>query len=206
MRSLITCVVAALLGALSLTATAQVTTARVSGGQVEGTAANGVESFKGIPFAAPPVGALRWKKPQPVVAWSGVKKANAYAPACMQDPNMLKFIGAPEGASEDCLYLNVWTPAKTASERLPVMVWIYGGGFAAGSTSSATYDGTRLAQKGVVLVSVSYRVGAFGFLAHPDLSRESGKGSGNYGLAGHDRGPRMGQGEHRRVRRRSRAT
>jgi para-nitrobenzyl esterase len=175
-------VATALLCALSVTATAEVTTARVAGGQVEGAAGNGVASFKGIPFAAPPVGELRWKKPQPVVAWSGVKKANAYAPACMQDPNMLKFIGAPEGASEDCLYLNVWTPAKAASERLPVMVWIYGGGFAAGSTSSATYDGTRLAQKGVVLVSVSYRVGPFGFLAHPDLSRESGRGSGNYGL------------------------
>jgi len=173
---------AAFLCALSLAATAQVTTARVSGGQVEGTAANGVASFKGIAFAAAPVGDLRWKKPQPVVAWSGVKKANTYAPACMQDPNMLKFIGAPDGASEDCLYLNVWTPAKAASERLPVMVWIYGGGFAAGAASSATYDGTRLAEKGVVLVSVAYRVGPFGFLAHPDLSRESGKGSGNYGL------------------------
>ena len=173
---------AVFLCALSVAANAEVTTARVSGGQIEGTAASGVASFKGIPFAAPPVGDLRWKKPQPVVAWSGVKKASDYAPACMQDPNMLKFIGAPEGVSEDCLYLNVWTPAKAASERLPVMVWIYGGGFAAGATSSATYDGTRLAQKGVVLVSVAYRVGPFGFLAHPDLSRESGKGSGNYGL------------------------
>jgi para-nitrobenzyl esterase len=173
---------AALLCALSVAANAEVTTARVSGGQIEGTAASGVASFKGIPFAAPPVGDLRWKKPQPVVAWTGVKKTDAYAPACMQDPNMLRFIGAPNDVSEDCLYLNVWTPAKAASERLPVMVWIYGGGFAAGATSSATYDGTRLAQKGVVLVSVSYRVGPFGFLAHPDLSRESGKGSGNYGL------------------------
>jgi para-nitrobenzyl esterase len=172
----------ALSSALGVAANAEVTTARVSGGQVEGTAANGVAAFRGIPFAAPPVGELRWKKPQPVVAWSGVKNASAYAPSCMQDPNMLKFIGAPDGVSEDCLYLNVWTPAKSASERLPVMVWIYGGGFAAGATSSATYDGTRLAEKGVVLVSVSYRVGPFGFLAHPDLSRESGKGSGNYGL------------------------
>jgi len=169
--------------ALSFAAGAQVTTARVSGGQVEGTAANGVAAFKGIPFAAPPVGDLRWKKPQPVIAWSGVKKTNAYAPACVQDPNMLRFIGATDTtASEDCLYLNVWTPAKSASERLPVMVWIYGGGFAAGATNSPTYDGTRLAEKGVVLVSVAYRVGPFGFLAHPELSKESGKGSGTYGL------------------------
>jgi para-nitrobenzyl esterase len=173
---------AAVLCALSFAATAEITTARVSGGRIEGAAANGIAAFKGIPFAAPPVGDLRWKKPQPVVAWSGVKKTTAYAPACMQDASMLKFIGAPEGASEDCLYLNVWTPAKSASDRLPVMVWIYGGGFAAGATSSATYDGTRLAEKGVVLVSVSYRVGPFGFLAHPELSRESGKGSGAYGL------------------------
>src|SRR5262252_6452605 len=107
---------AALLCALSFATNAQVTTARVTGGQVEGSAANGIASFKGIPFAAPPVGELRWKKPQPVVAWNGVKKTTAYAPACMQDPNMLRFIGAPEGAaSEDCLYLNVWTPAKSAS-------------------------------------------------------------------------------------------
>ena len=173
---------AALLCALSFGASAQITTARVGGGQIEGAAANGIASFKGIPFAAPPVGELRWKGPQPVAAWSGVKKATAYAPACVQDPAMLRFTGAPENVSEDCLYLNVWTAAKSARERLPVMVWIYGGGFAAGATSSATYDGTRLAQKGVVLVSVAYRVGPFGFLAHPELSRESGKGSGTYGL------------------------
>jgi carboxylesterase type B len=108
--------------------------------------------------------------------------ASDFAPSCMQDAAMLQFMQSPPSMSEDCLYLNVWTPAKTARERLPVMVWIYGGGFAAGATSSPTYDGARLAAKGVVLVSVAYRVGAFGFLAHPELSRESGKGSGNYGL------------------------
>jgi para-nitrobenzyl esterase len=173
---------AALLCALSFAATAQVTTARVSGGQAR---RNRRERRRGVqrhPVRSAPVGDLRWKKPAPVVAWSGVKKARPTRPPAMQDANMLKFIGASEGVSEDCLYLNVWTPAKTASEQLPVMVWIYGGGFAAGATSSATYDGTRLAQKGVVLVSVAYRVGPFGFLAHPDLSRESGHGSGNYGL------------------------
>ncbi|HZF28471.1 MAG TPA: carboxylesterase family protein [Gammaproteobacteria bacterium] len=163
-------------------ADAEVLTARVTGGQVEGVASGGIAAFKGIPFAAPPVGELRWKEPQPVAAWSGLKKASAFGASCMQDPGMLQFMQAPPSTSEDCLYLNVWTPAKAASDTLPVMVWIYGGGFAAGTTASATYDGTRLAQKGVVLVSVAYRVGAFGFLAHPELSKESGKGSGNYGL------------------------
>jgi para-nitrobenzyl esterase len=143
---------------------------------------NGVASFKGIPFAAPPVGALRWKAPQPVQPWTGVKQASAFGASCMQDAMFTKIFGAPPATSEDCLYLNVWTPAKSPDERLPVMVWIYGGGFVGGMTSVPAYDGTRLAEKGVVLVSVAYRIGAFGFLAHPDLSRESGKGSGNYGL------------------------
>ena len=181
-RSLKAVSLAATLSLFACAAQAQVLSARVSGGQVEGVAAGGIVAFKGLPFAAPPVGDLRWKKPQPVVAWSGVKKASAFAASCMQDPGMLGFMQAPPGTSEDCLYLNVWTPAKAASDKLPVMVWIYGGGFAAGTTSSPTYDGARLAQKGVVLVSVAYRVGAFGFLAHPELSKESGKGSGNYGL------------------------
>jgi para-nitrobenzyl esterase len=100
----------------------------------------------------------------------------------MQDPNLWKILGSPAPISEDCLYLNVWTPAKTASDKLPVIVWIYGGGFVGGMTSIPSYDGTRLAEKGVVLVSVAYRLGVFGFLAHPELSKESGKGSGNYGL------------------------
>jgi para-nitrobenzyl esterase len=168
--------------AASFTAAAEVLTAKVTGGQVQGVAVNGSVAFKGIAFAAPPVGELRWKKPQPVAAWQGVRAANAFAPSCMQDAAMLGVQQAPPGVSEDCLHLNVWTPAPSASDRLPVMVWIYGGGFAIGTTSAALYDGTRLAEKGVVLVSVAYRVGAFGFLAHPELSRESGKGSGNYGL------------------------
>src|SRR5690606_9361486 len=109
-------------------------------------------------------------------------RADAFGPSCMQAESMMAFLGAPPVISEDCLYLNVWTPARSANERLPVMVWIYGGGFAAGSTASPAYDGTQLAKKGVVLVSVAYRVGAFGFLAHPELSAESGTGSGNYGL------------------------
>jgi para-nitrobenzyl esterase len=100
----------------------------------------------------------------------------------MQDALFVKLFGATSGLSEDCLYLNVWTPAKSPADRLPVMVWIYGGGFVGGMTGIPAYDGTRLAEKGVVLVSVAYRVGALGFLAHPALSKESGKGSGNYGL------------------------
>jgi para-nitrobenzyl esterase len=161
---------------------AEVREADVTGGKVSGVAANGIVSFKGIPFAAPPTGDLRWKAPQPVVPWTGVKDASKFALACVQDEMFAAIFGAPRGASEDCLYLNVWTPAKSASDRLPVMVWIYGGGFVLGQTSVPMYDGTRLAEKGVVMVSVAYRVGALGFLAHPELSKESGKGSGNFGL------------------------
>ena len=166
----------------SLPAAAQVQTVAVTGGSVEGVVSNGIVSFKGIPFAAPPIGDLRWKAPQPVNPWTGVKKADKFAVKCMQDPNMSAIFGGPPAVGEDCLYLNVWTPAKTAGDKLPVMVWIYGGGFFGGETSSPAYDGTRLAEKGVVLVSVAYRVGVFGFLAHPELSQESRTGSGNYGL------------------------
>lgn len=167
---------------LSVSAHAQIQEVTVSGGRVAGVVANGIVSFKGIPFAAPPVSALRWKAPQAVTPWSGVKQATTFGPSCIQDPNFATLFGAPPTFSEDCLYLNVWTPAKSPAERLPVMVWIYGGGFVGGMTSIPIYDGTRFASKGVVLVSLAYRVGVFGFLAHPDLSRESGRGSGNYGL------------------------
>jgi para-nitrobenzyl esterase len=170
------------LGTLATAANAQVAAANVTGGKVQGVVANGIASFKGVPFAAPPVGANRWRSPQPVVGWEGVKTANALAPGCMQNTALAAQLGAPTAMSEDCLYLNIWTPAKVASEQLPVMVWIYGGAFVGGATNWPLYDGTRLAEKGVVLVSVAYRVGAFGFLAHPDLSKESGRGSGNYGL------------------------
>ncbi|HEX5421684.1 MAG TPA: carboxylesterase family protein [Gammaproteobacteria bacterium] len=170
------------LGILGTPAFAQVLTAKVTGGTVQGVAENDIAVFKGIPFAAPPTGKNRWRAPQPVEPWSGVKSADHFAPACMQDPQMLKFIGSAAGASEDCLYLDVWTPAKAPGDKLPVMVWIYGGGFAAGATSSPTYAGDGLARLGVVQVNVSYRLGAFGFLADPALSKESGKGSGNYGL------------------------
>jgi para-nitrobenzyl esterase len=161
---------------------AQIGEVDVTGGRVSGVVTNGIVAFKGIPFAAPPVGALRWKAPQPVVTWSGVRPATTFAPGCMQDPTLARLFGAPDAISEDCLYLNVWTPAKAVTERLPVMVWIYGGAFTSGMTSIPAYDGAPLAEKGVVIVSVSYRLDAFGFLAHPELSKESGKGSGNYGL------------------------
>jgi para-nitrobenzyl esterase len=161
---------------------AQVREVAVTGGRVSGVVTNGVAAFHGIPFAAPPVGELRWKPPQPVARWTGVKAATTFAASCVQDVSFLRLFGAPEAIGEDCLYLNVWTPAKMASERLPVMVWIYGGAFSGGMTSIPAYDGAMLAEKGVVVVSIAYRLGPFGFLAHPELSKESGKGSGNYGL------------------------
>ncbi|PZX17219.1 para-nitrobenzyl esterase [Breznakibacter xylanolyticus] len=150
---------------------------RVDGGVIQGVVTDDLTIYKGIPFAAPPVGDLRWKAPQPLKAWEGVKQTIDFAPASMQG-------GQPaSGRSEDCLYLNVWTPAKSAKEKLPVMVWIYGGGFSFGSTSDPVHNGEHLARKGVVLVSIAYRVGQLGFLAHPELSAESAEGiSGNYGL------------------------
>jgi para-nitrobenzyl esterase len=155
------------------------TTVEVTGGTIEGIEEEGLFTYKGIPFAAPPVGDLRWKIPEPVGPWTGVKNAEAFGPACMQASNSM---GNTAPVSEDCLYLNVWTPAKKQDERLPVIFWIHGGGFSGGSTSTPMYDGTGFAKKGVVFVSVAYRLGPFGFLAHPELSRESGKGSGAYGM------------------------
>jgi para-nitrobenzyl esterase len=163
-------------------AKAEVREADVTGGRVAGVSADGVVSFKGIPYAAPPVGALRWRSPQSLKTWSGVKQASAFAPACMQNARSMAAFGAPPALSEDCLYLNVWTPAKAANDKLPVMVWIYGGAFTGGMTSIPFYDGTHLAQKGVVMVSVAYRLGAFGFLADSELTRENGGTSGNFGL------------------------
>jgi para-nitrobenzyl esterase len=150
---------------------------KVEGGWIQGTVEDGLTVFKGIPFAAPPVGDLRWRAPQPVEKWEGVKQTTEFAPAAFQggDP--------PSGKSEDCLYLNIWTPAKTPRERIPVLVWIYGGGFSFGSTAEPVTTGEMLASKGVVLVSIAYRVGQLGFLAHPGLSAESPHHvSGNYGL------------------------
>ncbi|HRH60881.1 MAG TPA: carboxylesterase family protein, partial [Chitinophagaceae bacterium] len=146
-----------------------------------------VRIYKGIPFAAPPVGELRWKAPQPLQSWSGVKKCDAFSASPMQNkptPFMMytpEFLIPEQPISEDCLYLNVWTAAKSSKEKRPVIVWIYGGGFVSGGSACAIYDGENLAKKGVVFVSINYRVGVFGFLAHPELTKESnGKGSGNF--------------------------
>ena len=162
---------------LAAPATAAIEQADVTGGTVRGAVDNGVAAFKGIPFAAPPVGDLRWQVPRPVIPWSGVKQASAFAPACAQRS------GAVAESSEDCLYLNIWTSATSDREKRPVMVWIHGGEFEHGATHSEVFDGTRFAQEGVVLVSIAYRLGAFGFLAHPELRQESGRSSGVYGLA-----------------------
>jgi len=165
-------------------------TIRVTGGLITGVrdAASGVVAFKGVPFAAPPVGQLRWKAPQPVRPWPGVRRCDAFGPSPMQAkpvPFMVytsEFLIPDQPISEDCLYLNVWTKAHRG-EKKPVFVWIYGGGFTSGGAGVPIYDGEALAKKGIVFVSVNYRVGIFGFLAHPDLTKESpDHTSGNYGL------------------------
>lgn len=156
-------------------------------GVVSGIYSNGVNVFKGIPFAAPPVGELRWKAPQAAANWQGVRKCDAFSASAMQPkpaPFMMytaEFLAPPEPLSEDCLYMNVWTAAKATNAKRPVIVWIYGGGFSSGSGAVPLYDGEDLAKKGVVFVTINYRVGVFGFLAHPDLTKEAnGKGAGNF--------------------------
>src|SRR6202795_4831500 len=179
---IITALVAALFGICSLGAQVQ---ARTEAGVVAGTkSADGkVVIFKGVPFAAPPVGELRWKEPQPVASWKGVRKATEFGARCMQARIFEDMVFRDSGPSEDCLYLNVWTPKTKADAKLPVMVWIYGGGFQAGSSSEPRQDGEYLAHKGVVIVSMNYRLGIFGFLSHPGLTAESPHhASGNYGL------------------------
>ena len=142
-----------------------------------------VRMFKGIPFAEPPVGELRWKAPQPAKAWAGVRPGDSFGPRCMQRAVFPDMVFRSNGVSEDCLYLNVWTPAKSNKERLPVLVYFFGGGFMAGDGSEPRYDGASMASKGIVAVTVNYRLGIFGFLAHAELSQEAPyMSSGNYGL------------------------
>ncbi|HVW97157.1 MAG TPA: carboxylesterase family protein [Mucilaginibacter sp.] len=157
----------------------------ISNGKLEGTfnTSTGVRSFKGIPYALPPVGELRWKAPQPPANWSGVLKADHFSHMPMQKRIFGDMIFRADTMSEDCLYLNVWTPAKTSSQKLPVLVYFYGGGFVAGDGSEARYDGESMARKGIVAVTINYRLGIFGFFSHPELTAESpNHASGNYGL------------------------
>jgi para-nitrobenzyl esterase len=158
---------------------------RVDGGRIADVQPDsaGVRSFEGIPFAAPPIGELRWRPPQPVNPWEGERSAERFGPKCMQGGKPAEVDPLNPLMSEDCLYLNVWTPAKSADDRLPVMVWIYGGSFKIGSGSEPWYNGANLAKKGVIVVTVNYRLDVFGFLAHPELTAESNDhASGDYAL------------------------
>ena len=157
---------------------------KTANGVLEGTvdSAAGVRAFKGIPYAQPPVGDLRWRAPQPAKDWSGVRRADAFGPRAMQLPLFSDMVFRSNGMSEDCLYLNVWTPTAS-KQRLPVLVYFFGGGFVGGDGSEPRYDGAALARRGIVTVTVTFRLGVFGFLAHPELTRESAHhASGNYGL------------------------
>ena len=170
------------IAAAPLISAAADSTVKVEQGLLKGTVEQGLTVYRGVPFAAPPVGDLRWRAPKPAASWEGVRNADKFAPQCIQGGFTPPGQAAP-AMSEDCLYLNIWTPAKSASAHVPVLVWIYGGGFNAGATSVPTYSGEVLARKGVVLVSIAYRLGPIGFMAHPELSAESPQHvSGNYGL------------------------
>ena len=151
---------------------------KVDTGQLSGVEEKGVESFKGIPFAAPPVGALRWRAPQPAARWQGVRNVNAYGAICMQAPRQdsVGLVTRREDMSEDCLTLNIFRPKNTGSKPLPVMVWIHGGGMVAGSSSVPVYDGAAFARGGVILVSINYRLGRLGLFAHPALTKENADG------------------------------
>ena len=152
-------------------------------GTLVGTTEGDLRIFKGVPFAQPPIGSLRWKEPQPVAKWEGIREAKRFAPRCMQRPLFSDMMFRSNGVSEDCLYLNVWTPTYKANTKLPVLVYFYGGGFRAGDGSEYRYDGANMAEKGIVAVTVNYRLDVFGMLAHPDLTQESAHhASGNYSL------------------------
>ena len=176
----------ALLFAFALAASAQTADrVKTANGVVEGAGrqSSGVRIFRGVPFAAPPVGELRWREPQPVSNWQGVRQAAEFGPRCMQAPIFGDMNFRSKEMSEDCLYLNVWTPARSGNQRLPVLVYFYGGGFVAGAGDEPRYDGESMAAKGIVAVTVNYRLGVFGFMAHPELTKESPHhASGNYAL------------------------
>lgn len=181
-RALLIAIILVVPCAFAADAADQVSTAS---GIVEGMGvqSSGVRIFKGIPFAQPPLGDLRWKPPQALTAWKGVRPAVQFGPRCMQHPVFGDMNFRSSEMSEDCLYLNVWTPAKKSDERLPVLVYFYGGGFVAGDSSEPRYDGESLAAKGIVVVTMNYRLGIFGFFAHPELTKESPHhASGDYAL------------------------
>jgi len=174
-----------LIGVLSVGAASTADEVTVENGKLHGTTNedHSVSMFKGVPFAAPPVGDLRWKAPQPAPNWSGVRQADKFGSPCLQTNVFGDIYFRDAQPSEDCLTLDIWIPAKPASAKIPVIVWFYGGGFVAGSASEPRYDGENLAKKGVIIVNPNYRLGVFGFFSHPELSKESGRNaSGNYGL------------------------
>ena len=160
-------------------------TVKTAQGKVQGKTINDgkVRAFLGLPYAAPPVGDLRWKAPEPPAKWKGVRDATHYGARCIQAPVFKDMVFQDSGPSEDCLYLNVFTPASAkGNSKLPVMFWIHGGGYSGGSASEPRHNGDFLPTKGVVLVTINYRLGVFGFLATSDLAKEAGGAAGNYGL------------------------
>jgi para-nitrobenzyl esterase len=175
----------ALFAAVSIRGAGSAPTVKIDTGKLEGKSDGTISAFLGVPFAKPPVRDLRWKPPVAPAKWKGVRKATDFGSRCMQGAIYDDMIFRDPGINEDCLYLNVWTPSKLgkSKDKLPVMVWIYGGGFSAGATSEPRQDGTNLAKEGVVVVSMNYRLGIFGFFAHPELTKEnSHNATGNYGL------------------------
>lgn len=189
-KHLLQLAVLSLLACLPFTSTAQALNSfavqtTIENGTIEGLfdTKSGIQKFFGIPYAKPPVGELRWKAPQALDDWSGIKETKKFGPRAVQAPVFGDMDFKSDGISEDCLYLNVWTPADRNTKDLPVLVYFYGGGFVAGDGSEPRYNGEAMAQKDIVVVTVNYRLNVFGFLAHPDLSDETDyKGSGNYGL------------------------
>jgi para-nitrobenzyl esterase len=160
-------------------------TVKISQGALQGTTNAGgtVRMFKNVPFAAAPVGALRWKEPQTAPAWHGVRQADKFGSACLQTNVFGDIYFRDAQPSEDCLNLDIWIPAKSSDKKIPVLLWFYGGGFVAGSASEPRYDGENLAKKGIIVVNANYRLGVFGFYSHPELTKESGhNASGNYGF------------------------
>ena len=177
-KVILTCTlaVAALLSSGAVWAANPLPPLKVTGGQISGSDEGDVHRWLGIPFVAPPVGNFRWREPQPVVAWQGVKAASSYSPACAQTAEWI-----PNTKSEDCLYLNVWAPE--GSKNLPVMVWIHGGGYYGGTAAQPPYDGANLAKHGAIVVTINYRLGVLGFFTHPELTAESPHhASGNQGI------------------------